>query len=48
MKYKGTFRHVFNTKILDKLIFNYFSYFKKIFKKDIFEYTLGMHFHNLS
>lgn len=46
MNYKGTFRHVFNTKILDKLIFNYFFYFKKIFKKDIFEYSIGMHFHN--
>ncbi len=46
MKYERTFRSVFNTKILDKLIFIYFSYFKKIFKKDIFEYSIGMHFHN--
>jgi len=40
------FRQIFNRKFLDKIIFNYFLYFKRIFNKDIFEYSFGMHFHN--
>jgi len=43
---KKSFRRVLNQKILDKLIFNYLLLFKRIFKKDIFEYSVGMHFHN--
>lgn len=43
---EGRFRQIFNRKFLDKIVFNYFSYFKRIFKKDIFEYSIGMHFHN--
>ena len=43
---EGRFRQIFNGKFLDEIIFNYFSYFKRIFKKDIFEYSIGMHFHN--
>ena len=42
----GRFRQIFNIEIIDKIIFHYFSYFKRIFKKEIFEYSLGMHFHN--
>ena len=43
---EGRFRQIFNRKFLDKIVFNYFSYFKRIFKKEIFEYSIGMHFHN--
>ena len=43
---KQKFRRIFNTKVLDRIIFYYFLYFKRIFKKNIFEYLIGIHFHN--
>ncbi len=43
---KQKFRIIFNTKVLDRIIFYYFLNFKRIFKKNIFEYLIGIHFHN--
>lgn len=39
-------RYTFNRIFLDKIIFYYFLFFKRVFKKDIFEYSIGMHFQN--
>lgn len=42
----GKIRSVFNRLLLDKIIFHYFLYFKKVFKREIFEFRLGYQFHN--
>lgn len=46
---KGTdssFERISYHNLLDKIIFNYFLIFKRVFKREIFEFKIGMHFHN--
>ena len=46
MNRKGNLHHVIDKILLNKVIFNYFRYFKKIFKREIFEFELTKNFHN--
>lgn len=48
MNMKNTHAHFqkLDRLLLDRVIISYFSLFKKIFKKEIYEYSVGKHFHN--